>query len=202
MSVCSKCNLTIEEGAKLTESPCCELKYHSSCAIQKMIDQYCQHTYIVCECGVTLYHSPYWPQNNSDVSSSETVETIRTKEGVAEELKAIKRLHTEEHKAATPFKRKLASIHTEFKDDISEMLNNIKQIKANALNSIKESEEFKNLRKVKQRRIMLENRFQRKHNLRLRHMRLLLNCQHWGNRWRQLCSSPAYLMRRKFRIKV
>ena len=200
MSICSKCNLSIEEGAKLTESPCCELKYHSSCAIQKMLDQYYYNGYVVCECGLMLYNSP--PQNNSDETISETVETIRTKEGVAEEIKAIKRLHAEENKAVTPFKRKLASIHTEFKEDISDMLNNIKEMKVNALNSIKESEEFKNLRKVKQRRIMLENRFQRKHNLRFRHMRLLLNRQHWGDRWRHLCSSPTYLIRRKFRIKL
>lgn len=201
MSICSECNLPIEEGAKVTEAPCCDLKYHSSCAVQNMFDKYHDFGSVMCGCGVILYQSPYSSQNNSNGTSSDT-ETILTQEGVTEEIKAIKRTYTEEKKAVVPFKRKLASIHTEFKEEISEMLNIIKQMKANAMNSVKESEEFKLLRKLKQRRIMLENRFQTKHNLTFRRMKLLFNNSHWGNRWRRFCSSPTYLIRRKFRIKV
>ena len=203
MSTCNHCNQAIEEGAKISETPCCGIKMHAACAIQRIAEEIHYYCTCTCACGTQLYG---FHQNYSEELSQEQItshlNTIREKPGVTEELKLLKKGFSEENKAYVAYNRFLIGKQRELKEAVETHINAIKNSKTTIVNTVKQSEEYKNLRNIKSRRTLLQNKFKAKHNVSNSDMRGLLGFTRYSSWFRYRYSTPSGLMRRKFRIKL
>lgn len=193
MTTCAHCLENIEEGAKVAEVPCCDLKYHSQCAINK-IGSATYHSYqCYCECGNVLYQHQYESDNGDEVV--ESVESIREKDGVKEELKLLKQKIAKERKAYRELDKHVKEEAAKFHTTIQEQSTVIKNEKEAAFNAIKQSEQYRSYFSAKRAIDLSHGKFMKKHNASWRIMRQLLPAR---RQWRY--SSVKYLIRRKFRL--
>ena len=183
------------------EMPCCEIKYHSACAILKLAQQMYSYNTIHCTCGSVIYqHASHNEETEEDVVAA--VEAIRAKPGAADEIKLIKKTQAEENKIQKEYTKLIRETQGEFKEAIATHVEAIKSIKQAMTTTIKQTTEFKNLNRIKKKRNLLENKFKAKHEASRHQMRRILGYARWGPSWYSRYSTPMYLMRRRFRIKL
>jgi hypothetical protein len=198
---CSACGQEINDEDKVTEQPCCDIKYHTACGILKIAQHMYSYNTCHCDCGALLYeHSPHYEETDESIAAS--VEAIRAKPGAAAEIKLIKKTHTEENKAQKEFTKVLREKQTDFKEAVATHIEAIKHIKTTMTNTIKQTDEYKKLNRIKKRRAILENKFKATHDASRHHMRKILGYARWGPVWYTRYCTPVYMIRRRFRIKL
>jgi hypothetical protein len=203
MSNCSECNLPIEEGARIIEMPCCDLKFHSICGIQKLGGMLSYSYNAACYCGNVIYQNNYHSENDESnlVSIDAHIETVKAKEGVKAEMKAIRTKSTMLKKAYSEFFRRVKNTKTLFDAALLPHTLAIKTLKEQYITPIKASEEWKKLRGAKTGLQFLQGKFMKKHQLSYRHMSRLLGGsfgRYAGWRYR----TPQSFLRRFFRIRL
>lgn len=178
---------------KLIESPCCELKAHSACFIKHIGSHMMSFSTYYCVCGTLLYQHDY---GSFDDVTSATAESIKEKEGVKEELKILRKKATVESKAYNEFSKILKTESSKFHEIVDDALNAIKTQKAAAMNTIKQTPEFKAYRSAHSSLLRCHSIFMKKHDASWRVMRRLGLQKRW--RYRML----PYEIKRKFRIRI
>ena len=192
--MCPHCYDLIEENAKIMELPCCDLKYHSACGIQYLGNQIWQYNACICNCGAALYN----PQPVENVEAVEaSLEAIRAQPGVTNELKAIKAKRADWRHAQAIYTKLQKEVHADFKEAVAPHIECINTIKKNILDTLRQSDEFKNVNRINRQLSLLEDKFKVKHDVSRRQMRRLLGMRS-RYRWRSL----AYTLKRRFRIKL
>jgi len=198
---CSACGQEINDEEKVMEQPCCAIKYHSACGILKIAEQMYSYNTCNCACGALLYqHVPSYEETEEAVLAA--VEAIRAKPGAADEIKLIKKTHTEENKAQKEYAKILREKKVDFKEAVATHVEAIKNIKATMTNTIKQTDEYKKLNRIKKRRAILENKFKTTHDASRHQMRKILGYARWGPIWYSRYCTPLYMIRRRFRIKL
>ena len=163
------------------DAPCCDRKYHSACAIQKLGLILMHSSAAACECGAILfqYHYP------TEVATNATVDALLATPAVKAEIKAIKTRNTAAMKSMVGFKKYVKEKKAEFSTLIEPNVSAIELAKQNMLTEIKASETFKECRRLKTTSQLLMGKFQTKHNLGRRQMRTVLKQKNYGSyRWR------------------
>jgi hypothetical protein len=154
-----------------------------------------------CSCGAVLYeHASHYGESDEDIQAA--VEAIRAKPGVTDEIKLIKKTHTEENKAQKVYKKLLKEKYVEFKEAIAPHIEAITHIKTSTVNTIKQTNEFKTLHRLKVRRTLLENKFATKHQASRYQMRRVFGITRWGSIWYNRYRSAMSFVRRQFRIRL
>jgi hypothetical protein len=198
---CSACGEEINDEEKIMEMPCCPIKYHALCGIQKMAQHMYSFNTCHCACGALIYeHVPI--NEETDESIAAAVEAIRAKPGAAAEIKMIKKTQTEENKAQKEYGKLLREKQVDFKEAVATHVDAIKNIKTAMTNTIKQTDEFKKLNRIKKRRVILETKFKNTHNASRHQMRKILGYARWGPIWYSRYCTPAYMIRRRFRIRL
>lgn len=190
---CACCALPLD--GKLTEAPCCDLKAHSACFIKHIASHMMSFSTYYCLCGAMLYqHVQVWETDN-DVTTA-TAESIKEKEGVKEEIKVLRKKGTVASKAYNEFSKILKTESSKFHETVDDALNAIKTQKAAAMNTIKQTPEFKAYRSAHSSLLRCHSIFMKKHDASWRVMRRLGLQKRW--RYRMV----SYEIKRKFRIRI
>ena len=198
MSQCAECNNPIAEGDKIMEVPCCDLKYHSTCAITR----FCSGLYsssLFCSCGAVLHQPPPSSHlSHTDEEIGASVTQVMAKEGVPAEVKAIKKKKTAARKALTGYKRMLAVKKREFKVNVENHMEALKIAKQNAINEVKNSAEYKEYRKCVTGANTSEQAFIKKHAIHRYVAYTIFGERSWFKRMRM----PLRYIRYAFRIRL
>ena len=181
------------------ENPCCTLKYHVACGIQKLAQQMYHFNTCYCGCGAVLYQHA---QDETEEASLAAIEAIRAKPGAADEIKLIKKICTEENKAQKEYAKVLREKKTEFKEAVATHVEAITHIKTTMTNTIKQTDEYKKLNRIKKRRTVTENKFKNTYDASRHQMRKILGYARWGPTWYSRYCTPMHMIRRSFRIKL
>ncbi|NBO71108.1 hypothetical protein EBV26_11615 [bacterium] len=195
---CAYCNHTVEEGSKVAETPCCDLKYHSTCFIAAVAIRMYNNSNYVCLCGAHIYQFPMYHDTSSDVmeaTTEATAESLKEKSGVKEELKNIKQKKTREATAYKEFKRKVNEEYEKCKESIKPHLLAIQNEKATAIHTLKQMPEYRAYCNAKSAITYSYNEFMKKHEVGRRVMRYVTGQRKCYWRWR----GPLQEIRRKFR---
>jgi len=195
--VCAHCAMPIEEGAKVMESPCCDLKFHSQCGILKLCEANYHSAVVYCNCGSVLYQHPQH-HSHTDEEIEASVTQVMAKEGVPAEVKAIKKKKTAARKALTGYKRMLAVKKREFKVNVENHMEALKIAKQNAINEVKNSAEYKEYRKCVTGANMMEHAFIKKHAIHRYVAYTIFGERSWFKRMRM----PLRYIRYTFRIRL
>ena len=184
------------------DMPCCNIKYHAACGIQKLAQQmYSFNTVVHCTCGSVLYeHIPLYQETEQDIVTA--VETIRAKPGAVDEINMVKKALTEENKVQKVYMKLLKEKQAEFKEAVAPHIDAIKHIKTTMINIIKQTDECKNLNKIKKKRVILEHKFKTKHEASRDQMRRMLGYARWGPIWYNRHCTAISLLHRRFRIRL
>ena len=195
MSQCAECNEPIVEGDKIMEVPCCDLKYHSACAITR----FCSGLYsssLFCSCGAVLHQHAY--SVSDEVDTATRVSEVMAKEGVPAEVKAINKKKAAARKACAAYRKLLAVKKREFKDIVGSQIEALKAAKQNAIDEVKASAEYKAYRNSIATVSLADSAFRKKHEIRWRDMRAIFGSTSWYKRlW-----SPMRFMKYSFRIRL
>jgi len=198
---CSACGQEINEEEKVMEQPCCAIKYHAACGILKIAQQMYSFNTCHCTCGSVLYeHIPHYEETEQDIVTA--VDAIRAKPGAADEIKIIKKAQTEENKVQKEYTKLLKEKHAEFKEAAVPHMDAIKHIKTTMINIVKQTDEYKNLNRIKKKRVILENKFKTKYEASCHQMRRMLGYARWGLVWHSRRCTPMYMIHRRFRIRL
>ena len=196
---CSHCTQPIEEGARILETPCCGVKFHAACGIQKLGQACCHFASVYCNCGALLYqHAHYEPEAGSGVNLAE----VRAKPGVAAELKALKTKNTLVRKSLVVYQKYLKEKRTEFFELVDSQIEAVKLAKENTQAAVKNSEPFTAYRRLQASLKTLQSKFQKKHALTYYEMKQLIGTPYHGTRWGSWASRPLYMLTRGFRIRL
>jgi len=175
---CAGCNLPIEAGAKIMDAPCCDRKYHSACAIQKLGMILIHSSTAACDCGAIIFQYHYH-------TAEPVPDALLNTPAILAEIKDLKKRNAAAAKSMVGFKKYLKEKKTEFKTLIEPNVSAIELAKQNMLTEIKASETFKECRRLKTTSQLLMGKFQTKHNLGRRQMRTVLKQKNYGSyRWR------------------
>lgn len=201
MSNCCECAQPIDEGARVIEMPCCALKYHSICGIQKLGNMLSHSHTVSCGCGNVLFQDSYYAASvESHIAATDTlIETVKAKDGVKAEMKAIRTKTTLLRKAYTEINRRIKNSKVEFDAAVAPHKLAIETLKQQHITPIKGSEEYKKFRGAKAGLQSLQSRFMKKHELAYRQFRRLMGYTFY-NAWRY--RTPQGLLRRAFRIRL
>jgi len=191
MNTCVYCLDPIEEGAKRADAPCCDLKYHTSCFTTFIGSTLIHNSSCYCPCGNLLYQHQYYSDDDAT-----TAESIRTKEGVKEELKSLRLKSTNEKKTHAAFRKLVKEESVKLDEVIEQHVEAIKLEKAATLNTLKQSDEYRAYKSAKASVVSSYNRFMKKHEVKWRTMRSLVPQRRWH--WR----SPTSEMSREFTIRL
>jgi len=186
----------VEEGSKVAEIPCCDLKYHSSCLIASVAHRVSMHMDCYCSCGGLIYQFPSLYYNNSSDLTQATAASIKEKPGVKEELKIIKQKNTAEVKACREFTSKMNEEFQKFKEDVQPHVLAIQNEKAATIHGIKQLPEYAAFRKARSSIAYSYNAFMKKHDISARVMRCI-----YGRRLTWRWRGPIGQIKRKFRIR-
>ena len=198
---CSHCTQPIEEGARILETPCCGVKFHSACGIQKLGQACCHFASVYCDCGALLYqHAHYSPVD--EVVSAARIAEVRAKPGVAAELKALKTKNTLVRKSLVAYQKYLKEKRTEFFELVDSQIDAVKLAKATKQAEVKNSEPFTAYRRLQAGLKTLQSKFQKTHELTRYEMKQLIGTPYHGTRWGPWASRPLYMMTRGFRIRL
>lgn len=190
MNTCAYCLDPIEEGAKRSDTPCCDLKYHTSCFATFIGSTMIHHSSCYCPCGNLLYQHQY----NSDYDDA-TAESLKAKEGVKEELKSLRLKSTSEKKTHAAFRKLVKGESAKLDEAIEQHVEAINLEKAATMNTLKQSDEYRAYKSAKASIVSSYNRFMKKHEVKWRTMRELAP-ERW--RWR----NPVSEMNRELRIRL
>jgi hypothetical protein len=197
MSECAQCNGPIAEGEKISEVPCCDLKYHSSCAITRFCSALYYSSSLFCPCGAVLHqHANSYSEDDLDVATR--VSEVMAKEGVPAEVKAIKKKKTAARKALAAYKRMLAVKKREFNDLVANNVETLKTAKKNAVNEVKASPEYKDYRRYVSAANTAEGAFLKKHAMHRYVAYTIFGERSWYKRMRM----PLRYIRYAFRIRL
>lgn len=178
---------------KLVESPCCDLKAHSACFINHIASHMMSHSSYYCACGAILYQHVW--ETDYDVTTA-TAESIKEKEGVKEELKALKAKSTVETKAYREFHKMLKAESAKFHEKVDDAINAIETEKAAVLTTIQQSPEYKAYKKAYGSIKRSHSLFMKKHEASWRVMTSLGLRRRWRYR------AAPYEVKRKMRIRI
>lgn len=195
MSTCAHCLGPIT--GKIMQSPCCDLVYHAGCGVQKLADSAHLNHRVNCECGALLFQCEGCFSETTP-EAEVTVEMVMAKPGVPAVVKAIKAKFTAEGKARTAYKKYLREKQTEFGQQVAAHKAAIKELKESMLTTIKASDEFKTLRRLRGATHLAKNKFSAEHSIKGRMLRRLFVGGDWG-RW---YDTPVSLFNRRFRIRL
>jgi len=191
MNTCVYCLDPVEEGAKRSDTPCCDLKYHTACFVKFIGTTLIHNSSCYCPCGNLLYQHQYYSDDDAT-----TAESIRTKEGVKEELKSLRLKSTNEKKTHAAFRKLVKEESVKLDEVIEQHVEAIKLEKAATLNTLKQSDEYRAYKSAKASVVSSYNRFMKKHEVKWGTMRSLAPQRRWH--WR----SPTSEMSREFTIRL
>lgn len=202
---CDLCSFNIVEADATAETPCCDRIVHTHCLISTIASNTINYHDSICVCGGILHALSH--NNGIDYEAEQAVNKIRVEEIVKQpvakkELSILKRSHREQNAALRAFTVKLNEVCRTYKEQISVSVNMIKTIKSDTLALLKNSDEFKKLRKLNSRTSFYLTRFKQKYNLNDRDINAFFSRVIRGRRRRYWRSHPAYLMTYKFRVRI
>ena len=134
IDICLHCNQNINENDKKMEMPCCGAIYHTECGFQAFNLRW----------GVLRCECEHFLKSEFNGSTNNNQETVITDEANAKiiECKQLIRDHVKKKKTYTSFlKEKLLN----YRENIDSLVNQIKTYKTELINTIKNSEEYKNM---------------------------------------------------------
>lgn len=193
MNTCAYCLDPIQEGAKRSDTPCCDLKYHTACFVKFIGTTLIHHSSCYCPCGTLLYQHQYY---SDDEATAVTAESIMAKEGVKEELKSLRLKSTNEKKTHAAFRKLVKEESVKLDEVIGQHVEAIKLEKTATLNTLKQSDEYRAYKSAKASVVSSYNRFMKKHEVKWGTMRSLAPQRRWH--WR----SPTSEISREFRIRL
>ena len=193
MNTCAYCLDPIQEGAKRSDAPCCDLKCHTECFVKFIGSTLTYHSSCYCPCGTLLHQHQYY---SDDEATAATAESIRAKEGVKEELKSLRLKSTNEKKTHAAFRKLVKEESVKLDEVIEQHVEAIKLEKAATLNTLKQSDEYRDYKRAKASVTNSYSTFMKKHEVKWGTMRSLAPQRRWH--WR----SPASEMSREFRIRL
>jgi hypothetical protein len=136
----------------------------------------------------------------SHIAATDTlIETVKAKDGVKAEMKAIRTKTTLLKKAYSEIARRIKNAKAEFDAAVAPHKLAIETLKEQHITPIKGSEEFKKFRGAKAGLQSLQTRFMKKHTLAYRQFRRLMGFNSYSV-WRY--RTPQGLLRRAFRIRL
>ena len=139
--ICLHCNHNINETDKRMEMPCCDTVYHTSC-VKNMINGAVEHHYnnMICSCGELFVQLNAWaPSNHLPHTHTNIVISEEARAKIAE----YKATLTQFRKNRILFNKKLKEESTSFKEDVEPLLEQIKERRKTALESLKNSDVYK-----------------------------------------------------------
>jgi hypothetical protein len=200
MSTCPECNSAIEDSHRILETPCCGIKYHSACAIQKLGMALSHFATIYCECQQLLYEHPqYAPQDQTAIA--QRIAAVKAKPGVPEEVKKLKTKTTLLRKSLVVYQKYLKEKKAAFHELVDSQVEAVKLAKAVAQTEIKESEPFRTYRRLQTGLNTQSDHFMKKHELSRYEMKEMIGSP-YGRRWGPWAFRPLHLMSRGFRIRI
>jgi hypothetical protein len=191
----------LDSDAK-AEAPCCDRFFHTTCIISTIASNVVHYHDSICVCGGILHALSH--NNAIDYEAEQAVNKIRVMEVIKQpiakkEFDVLKKSRIGQTKAIAAFNSKLNDGVKTYMEQIAASLNIINTIKTEAIASIKNSDEFKNLRRLSSRVTFYQSRFKRKYNLNDRDIASLFRGK---RRWRYWRSNPTIMIRYKFRIRI
>jgi hypothetical protein len=197
---CTHCNQTIDETHRTLETPCCGVKYHSTCGIEKLGMALCHFASVFCDCGHLLYQHPHYTPVDEE-SIAVNIAEIKAKPGVPAELKVLKAKKVLMRKSFIAYKKYLKEKKAEFHELIDSQIEAIKMAKRTTQAQIKSSDTYKEYRKLQLSFHASLRKFKTTHNLNRPTMNRLIGSP-YGRHWGEWAFRPLYLMTRSFRIRL
>jgi hypothetical protein len=202
--ICEICEEPYAEGDKKAEAPCCGKVVHTQCMIELVANNTGRWHDTICGCGQILFaHARNDFYNNREADNAAVAELFEERKKnptYKEHFLALKKVCTERNKTTTSFTKYLKTKVLEYKAEINTSLNIIKTAKANHIDALKLSEEYKKYRSAVARYNFHYNRFMRLYGLNGSDMRALFG----GMRRRRFYrwNSGLSFLTRPFRIRI
>ena len=194
---CEICHEEFTTESRITQLVCCNSSCHTTCMFQNLVisDNYIPKCSL---CFIDLQHSE---PNIEDTESFEgVVHTINTTIPDTPEffsdLKKVKKLVREKNKSIREFNKILSTESTAFKNHIKPILENLKELKNQSLENIRNTAEYKNALLFVRKEQYAVTKLTTKHTLHWRNLRDLKLS--YSRRY----SNPAYTLKRRFRIRL
>jgi hypothetical protein len=202
--ICEICEEPLLDSDKKADAPCCGVVVHTQCMIELVARNTSKWHDTICKCGQNLYSIDRYMYNNNNTAESLATAALfeERKKNPTYKLHftTLKKACTERNKTTTTFTRYLKTKVLEYKAEINTSLNIIKTAKANHINTLKGSEEYKKYRSAVSRYNFHYNRFMRLYGMNGSDMRALFG----GGRRRRYYrwNSGLSFLTRPFRIRI
>jgi len=201
---CDLCNLIIGEDEATAETPCCDRSVHTQCLIDTIASNSRHYHDSICVCGGFLHaNSDNYDLDNQANTAAERVkfEDLKKQPLAVKAFKVLKQSVITRNKCKKAFISKLNEKAGEFKEQVSAGINIIKNIKKDAIDALKSSEEHKNYSSSMSRVTYYSSRFKRMFNVNDRELNAVLSLGR-RSRWYGWRCAPNNLIRWKFRIRI
>ena len=187
---CIVCTEPILPDAATLTYPCLCPPLHTLCALRNAYAIYRETDYVGCPHCQTVY---------IDRRTTPQETTFELTHPFRADLKNLKKKRSIANRLRAVFVRKLNDMYRQFRERILMSLEFIEGEKDRALAELKESPEFLEARKAMTGVYMCESRIKTKHNLGYQEYRDLVGFQ---GQFGRIYTSPLYMMKRKFRIRL
>jgi hypothetical protein len=161
----------------------------------------CHFASVFCECGHLLYQHPHYTPVDESADVAINIEAIKAKPGVPAELKVLKAKKVLMRKSLATYRKYIKEKKAEFHELIDSQINAIKLARQTTKAEVKNSDHFKEYRRLQVGFHTLLRKFKVTHNLNRSEMNQLIGSP-YGRHWGQWAFRPMYLMNRIFRIRL
>ena len=190
---CEICHEEFTTESRITQLECCHASCHTSCMFQNLVisDNYIPKCSL---CFVDLQHP-----NIEDTESSESVvhtinTTIPDTPEFLSDLKKVKKLVREKNKCIRAFNTVLSTESTAFKNHTKPILENLKELKNQSLENVRNTPEYKNALTFVRKENYAVIKLREKYILHWRNIRDL------GLFYSRRYNNPSYTLKRRFRL--
>lgn len=183
---CTLCNQAVQPDHRTMQMPCCIAEYHTQCYMTHM-SQYFTPRCFACD-TVFYHHTPL--QNEAGPPPLDTPEFRAA-------IREVKKARAVKNKAVAALNRAVREVAIGFKAQTSPLIASLKAMKREALLTTKLTQGWRDGSRATRSYTALLSRFQKRfaigsHDLRTMGLRPRYS-------W---CIRPAYILRRKFRIRI
>jgi len=200
--ICMLCDEDLLDGDKKMEYECgCHI-VHTRCGLQRAYFSMRNQGNFTCgECGIILFGDPTEVDaDDENIIMVNTIETLKSNRDFKADFKKIKSKNSEHKRAGTAYNKRMNEEYTKFNNLVNISIMGIKLAKREALNTLKQTDEYKNFSRAAASAASTLTRFKRKYNLGWRESSLLKLRPYSGWRWR--LGLPSRMTGRRFRIRI
>lgn len=200
--ICMLCDEDLLDGDKKMEYECgCHI-VHTRCGLQQAYFSMRNHGNFTCgECGIILFGDPTEVDaDDENIIMINNIETLKSNKNFKDDLKKVKSKNSEHKRAATAYNKRMNEEYTKFNNLVNISIMGIKLAKREALNTLKQTDEYKNFARTAGSAAATLTRFKRKYNLGWRESGILKLRPYSGWRWR--LGLPSRMTGRRFRIRI